>query len=86
DAYYDERERVSTDYVAFARHVLDHYADRMTERDVQLLALAQKMNLDRLDQLPDERARAHDRKREQDQARAAWQSTRPGGPTAADGG
>ena len=72
EAYYDERRRISADYVAFSDYLLTNYGDRIDERDVGLLELAREMNLKRLDSLPVERDRALARKEQQDRARAAW--------------
>ena len=79
DAYYDERQRTSEDYVAFSRYVLENYRSVLTERDADMLELARSMNAQRLGQLPDERLRAHVRRQEQDRARADWNDQRPGG-------
>lgn len=79
DAYYDERQRTSEDYVAFSRYVLQNYGAALTGRDTGLLELARSMNEERLAQLPDERLRGHARKQQQDRARAEWNDQRPGG-------
>lgn len=74
DAYYDERERISEDYVVLTSHLLETYPDLIPERDVAMLELARDMNAKRLLQLPQERARAHDRRLQQDEARERYQA------------
>ena len=60
------------DYVEFVGYLLDHYGDELPERDVGLLELARRLHLARLEELPRQMQRAFDRKRAQDEARAAW--------------
>jgi hypothetical protein len=72
DAYFTHRNRLSRDYVEFTKYVLDHYRDDLSPQDVALLELAQRLHLARLAELPRKLVEAHERKREQDAARAAW--------------
>jgi hypothetical protein len=72
DHYYDHRARLSGDYVEFTTYLLDHYADRLPERDVALLRLARRMHLARLEEIPRKVEEALQRKQKQDAARAAW--------------
>jgi hypothetical protein len=74
DAYFGHRHRLSRDYVEFTKYVLDHYRDDLSDQDVALLELAQKLHLARLAELPRKVVEAHERKRAQDEARAAWQA------------
>lgn len=71
-AYYDMRARLSGDYVEFTTHLLDNYREVLPERDVALLELARRMHLSRLEEIPRQVEEARERKRKQDEARAAW--------------
>jgi hypothetical protein len=71
-AYYDLRARLSGDYIEFTSYLLDHYKDDLSERDVGLLDLARRLHLARLEEIPRKVQEAFDRKRRQDEARAAW--------------
>jgi hypothetical protein len=71
-AFYAHRERVSTDYIAFVDYLLEHYEDRLPERDVGLLQLARRLHLARLQEIPRKTQEALERKRAQDEAREAW--------------
>jgi hypothetical protein len=71
-AYFEERQRLSTDYIQFVDYVLEHYEDRLPEQDLGLLHLARKLHLARLQEVPRRLQEAFDRKRAQDAARAAW--------------
>jgi len=71
-AFYDHRARLSTDYIEFATHLLDQYRDTLPERDVAMLELARKLNAARLEEIPRRVEEAYARKRQQDEARAAW--------------
>jgi hypothetical protein len=72
EAYFDQRHRLSSDYVEFTKYVLANYADELPAQDVALLELAQKLHLARLVELPRKLEEAHERKRRQDAAREAW--------------
>ncbi len=71
-AYYDQRARLSGDYVEFATYLLDHYGDVLPERDVALLKLSRQLHLARLEEIPRSMQRALERKAEQDAARERW--------------
>lgn len=73
-AYYDERARVSGDYVEFTTYLLDHYGEVLHPRDVSLLQLARRLHLARLEEIPRSLEQALQRKAEQDEARARWQA------------
>lgn len=73
-AYYDERARLSGDYVEFTTYLLDHYGDVLPERDVSLLQLARRLHLARLEEIPRNLEQALQRKAQQDEARARWQA------------
>jgi len=70
--YFDQRARLSTDYVEFTTYMLDHYRDTLPERDVALLELARRMHATRLQEVPRQVEEALARKQQQDDARAAW--------------
>jgi len=70
--YYDQRGQLSGDYVEFATYLLDHYGDKLPERDVNMLKLARKLNQARLEEIPRKIEEALARKQKQDEARAAW--------------
>lgn len=71
-AYFNERMHLSSDYVRFVDHVLDHYGDTLTEQDLELLHVARRLHLARLNEAPRRMQEAFDRKRKQDVAREAW--------------
>jgi len=71
-AYYAHRQRLSADYVEFTSYVLDHHGRELSEQDVSLLELARTLHLARLEEYPKQIQVALDRKRQQDEARAAW--------------
>jgi hypothetical protein len=71
-AYYDQRARLSGDYVEFTTYLLDNYREVLPERDIALLELARRLHLARLEEIPRQAEEAQERKRKQDEARAAW--------------
>ena len=71
-AYYEHRQRSSTDAIQFVDYLLEHRRDELTERDVAFLGLARRLHLARLQEIPRRLEEAYARKREQDEARAAW--------------
>ena len=72
--YYDHRAQVAGDDVEFATYMIDHYGDKLPERDVNMLNLAVKLNSARLEEIPRKIEEALARKHKQDEARAAWQA------------
>ena len=62
-AYYAERRRISEDYLALARLVLEEKADQLPERDRTLFALSAKLHQDRLKQIERDLADALARRR-----------------------
>jgi hypothetical protein len=72
-AFYDERARLSGDYVEFATYLIDHYGEVLPERDVSLLTLARRLHLARLEEIPRRLEEALQRRDEQDEARRRWQ-------------
>lgn len=71
-SYYDQRTRLSSDYVQFVDYLLEHYGDRLPARDVGMLKLASRLHLARLEAMPRKRQEALDRMERQEQARARW--------------
>ena len=71
-AYYDYRQRVSSDYVEFTSYVLARHRAELPPRDVALLELAENMHKHRLLELPRKLEEARARKRQQDDAREQW--------------
>ncbi|HKJ24602.1 MAG TPA: hypothetical protein VKB65_07255 [Myxococcota bacterium] len=71
-AYYEHRQQLSSDYLAFATRLLDEYRDVLPERDVGLLELSVRMHHKRLQELPRDLAQALERKQRQDALREAW--------------
>ncbi|HSP97791.1 MAG TPA: hypothetical protein VL049_11170 [Candidatus Dormibacteraeota bacterium] len=73
-AYYDQRAKLSGDYVEFTTYLLDHYGEVLPARDVALLQLARRLHLARLEEIPRSLEQALLRKGQQDDARARWQA------------
>ncbi len=73
-AYYDQRGRLSSDYIEFATYLVDHYGETLPPRDVGLLKLAMRLHHARLQEIPRKIEEAFERKRAQDAAREAWLS------------
>ncbi len=71
-AFYDQRARLSGDYIEFTSYLLDHYREKLPERDIGLLELARRMHNSRLEEIPRKYEEALERKRQQDAAREAW--------------
>jgi hypothetical protein len=70
--YYAHRERTSTDAIQFVDTLLEHHEGELTERDLELLHVARRLHLARLQEIPRRLEEAQARKRTQDEARAAW--------------
>src|SRR5262245_60646905 len=70
--YYEERRRISQDYIQFAATVLAEHGDRLPEQDRGLYQLTIQMHRDRLAAIPRDIAQAIARKREQDRKREEW--------------
>jgi hypothetical protein len=71
-AYYAQRQRLSSDYIEFALYLLEHYLDVLPERDLGLLDLAVRLHQARLEEIPRRLAEALERKQRQDRLREAW--------------
>jgi hypothetical protein len=73
--YYDHRRKLSEDYLAFARLVLQEYGDELPERDRGLYDLSIEMHTSRLAEIPGKIDEARARKQEQDRRREEWRSS-----------
>ncbi len=71
-AYFEQRQRLSGDYIQFTDYLLEHQLGRLTEQDQELLHLARRLHLARLQEIPRRLQEALERKRAQDAAREAW--------------
>lgn len=72
--YYEQRRRISADYVEFTTHLLEHYREAIPERDVGLLELARELHLARLEEIPQKLSRALERREEHLEARRDWRA------------
>jgi len=72
DAYYEHRRRLSVDYVEFMTELLTDYGEKLPERDIQLLKLAIRLHLARLEEIPRQIAEAHQRREAHEKTRRAW--------------
>ncbi len=72
DAYYAFRRRLSLDYIEFATHLLSNYGNVLPLRDRSLLALAVRMHLQRLEEIPRQLAEAQERRAAHEALRKAW--------------
>lgn len=70
--YYADRQRFSTDAIQLVDTLLEHHAEGLTERDQQFLGIARRLHLARLQEIPRRLEEGLERKRAQDEARAAW--------------
>ena len=61
-----------SDYVEITRYLLSHHQGELPEQDVALIALAERLQLARLAELPRKLEESRERKRQQDAAREAW--------------
>ena len=70
--YFAYRQRLSSDYVEFATHLLTHYGMQLPQRDAQMLKLAIELHLARLEELPRQITEANQRREAHDAARRTW--------------
>jgi hypothetical protein len=73
NAYYDYRERLSTDYLEFAAYVHRRFSEKLSDQFTGMLELAIKLNKERLAQIPADREDALARSRERAKIREEWQ-------------
>jgi type IV secretory pathway VirB10-like protein len=72
--FFDRRMRLSSDYVRFVDWVLEHQGSKLSDQDLELLHVAKRLHLARLEEIPRRMQEAIDRKAKQDAARAAWRA------------
>lgn len=72
DAYYDYRERLSSDYLEFSEWMKNRYGEALPEQMRGLLDLSIKLHTARLAQLASEREGALEHSRERAKIRADW--------------
>jgi hypothetical protein len=73
DAYYAHRQRLSVDYIAFMTELLTDYGERLPDRDIELLKLALRLHMARLEEIPRQITEAQQRREAHEAARRAWQ-------------
>lgn len=71
-AYYAERDRLYSDYVAFATYILENHGEQLSIRDLGLLKVAVELNLARLEEIPRQIAEANERRKAHQAPREAW--------------
>jgi hypothetical protein len=72
-AYYSYRERLSTDYLEFAKWMRERYGDKLSDEFQGMLDLSIKLHTARLAQLPQELEDSLERGREQEKIREEWE-------------
>lgn len=73
-SWYRDRQRISSDLVAFTARLLDEYGPVLPDRDRGLLELSQRMHRQRLEELPQRLQEALDRREAHVAAAAAWRA------------
>lgn len=76
EAYFDHRQRLSSDYVRVVDYLLEHYEADLSEEHLALLHTARRLHLARLEEIPRRLQQAYDRGKAQEEARAAWRDQR----------
>jgi hypothetical protein len=72
ESFYERRQRLSSDSIQFVDYLLEHYGAALPEQGQELLHVARRLHLARLQEIPRRLQEAMDRKRAQDAAREAW--------------
>lgn len=72
NAYYDYRERISTDFLEFAEWMSNRYGDKVPDQFRGLLDLSVKLHKARLAEIPRDREDALARSREREKIREDW--------------
>lgn len=72
NAYYDYRERLSTDYLEFAEWMSNRYGEKISDEFRGMLELSIKLHKARLAQIPRDRDDALARSREHEKIREDW--------------
>jgi len=72
--FYARKQRVSSDLVSFSTALLNRHAKDLTERDYGLQNLARTLHLARLEEIPQQLAKALDNRKQFEARRATWLS------------
>jgi hypothetical protein len=72
NAYYDYREKISTDFLEFAEWMSNRYGEKVSDEFRGLLDLSVKLHKARLAEIPRDREDALARSREREKIRADW--------------
>jgi hypothetical protein len=72
NAYYDYRERISTDFLEFAEWMSNRYGDKVPDQFRGLLDLSVNLHKARLAEIPRDREDARARSREREKIREDW--------------
>src|SRR5690606_22143585 len=72
EAYFDHRQRLSSDYVRVVDYLLEHYQADLSDEHLALLHTARRLHLARLEEIPRRLQQAYERGKAQEEARAAW--------------
>lgn len=72
NAYYDYRERISTDFLEFAEWMSNRYGDKVPDQFRGLLDLSVNLHKARLAEIPRDREDALARSREREKIREDW--------------
>jgi hypothetical protein len=70
--FYEHRQRLSSDSIQFVDYVLERHGAQLPEQGLELLHIARRLHLARLQEIPRRLQEALERKRAQDAAREAW--------------
>jgi hypothetical protein len=73
NAYYDYRQKLSTDYLELADYIKGHFGEKLDQKFNGLLDVAIRLNKARLAQIPADREDALARSREHAKIREQWQ-------------
>ncbi|HYC57730.1 MAG TPA: hypothetical protein VEL28_22585 [Candidatus Binatia bacterium] len=73
DAYFDYRERLSSDFLEFAEYLKRRFGDKLSDQFNGLLDLSIKLHTSKLASLPSERASSLEHSRERARIREEWQ-------------
>lgn len=70
--YYEHQNTLSEDYVAFTAEVIKRNGHELPDTDYQMLTLAAKMHLNRLQEIPAQLARSLDQRQQFQDRKAEW--------------
>lgn len=72
DAFYDEQQRISEDYLEWLVYLAEHYGNLVPRSAIGGLKLAAEMHLARLEEIPRKMAEAKERHAAHERERRAW--------------